>query len=1593
MYSRFFPKKKVSKMESRILDFRHFDGTNEYLMKIHDSSELEWIREDAVPAGLDEEMFIVRKRRGDIAKRRVFGKCQSDVKSRKLFLARNKAGSDRSGSEASSSSDDLEMTTAMTAIRSGGKSGDLCSFGGLARPNGRQTEIMSSLSLSVGCRSLLPQFLHSPDEIRLNEMFSKLLFEDASCLLSESMKHFIDLLWTSVIASPVCPDREKALETLYLLVRSKDSMISCNLLEEFVSETTLQISDAFNRNIFVLLARFCDIFIENRLHGGVSKMLNGSATIHKPAFTTNMLLMQQSEPFAYTSSTELDEAGIINLVSEIYRLRNPEKLADVPGIIEKYKFQLTNLFGILMKKYEISYPDLVGENGPVFLNIAEKKIILGPKLFELFLLYEPSRLCDLDEILNYWVEKPTSEVAKYIETLEAGYGRIWRPIVPDSPIPETPYTQLVCDAFALGNPDYQRGQIAELLARYSGKENLLYLAVCDKYGVKVNESAFKAAEVERTANQTARKRAQIRAVLEQIYSVHNPSKSGEIAKLLEKFQPLELFNLIVKKYNIGIIEKITYLQEIFEDFSIASLPPLLSIHSRALAFIVALEGANFGDGGIIQSGIPSSFLRPLGNPFESGENFDAVESIIRAKTSLDTESGLRELIASRVARFGPSCRVTAQEPEYYDMDAFAATETPGRASCVLAIQGADSGGSAIIQCLTDEPSIRMHTIISSKSLIGFVGEFRVFKSNPELYCSRFTLWASVDVSVHEKLLVELVCWPKWLKQTCVYLDRHTQTVSITGSAMHPTAYKQGVAFLTQHLAAPYLSFFIPKRLILGPAGAPVLSPQVYEWSDASFHESLDDVGEEDWVTEIARPIRLSRTEMRDSYLEGQLCLNCDDVTHKPTECLFARKVCWNCHGSHSGSACIYPCRFCKGKHAWGVLECVKKGAKRVSEWQKSRSFGEQKNLSVLADDLPKIVSAEARAAGLQSLQAMGVDLELLGVGVGEGGGRLTTPPPSATPLPDSRYVERVFLDDLLDRSLIGRDILKVILAQKGVAIKQIEQRENCKLQFRGTSAKDVFANKTDVRFQVVILCESYKCALRVKKFLHEMIATVQTGLMEGKIPLPPIVEGFSYLEPIPQLADDLFQFDYLHNFQAGSSCMEIDLKKHFEFTGDLRHWLHRQAIQVELGDDANVQIPPAGKIDTIIGRKIVNAADKTVEFYNKFVELVEPNNGTYWFEPFELEPVGILSISEFVCGTEAYESGQVVRLSRWGIEHFSRLISAATSQTDEQIITTLECVKGVVRMTAKNNKLLMYLKHPWTLSSASGTVAHDVPEEFCEDLRLTANALRACGRLGTLRDDNLLNSDPEVIRKHIVNLKSVATIKPGDSLIERLDSVPEIELPYVGYIIDWVTPSEVKEYLSSRVVTPELVASPVASPADDPMDDVVPDAVATHVEDLHALSVAQLRDKLRTKNLPLTGRKIDLIERIEADVRGGVPKPVCVYKCRVELPKALMKWTDIVNNLAGPGGSHFNHIRQQCPTATLVCLGSPSEALVGEARLHVQLTATESTDYRKAKVLVEDLVRAVVDVGADACLADVAPTERVAALKEVKVISITEPEI
>jgi hypothetical protein len=1706
---------KTSDKPDVILDFRHENGINSYLIRDKRTREISWVTEGNLPKGYETSLELVRTRKGEFARQKVFGITGENSFTKKVVLAEENGGDLESGSSTSdseSSSDDGEgiksaLRRSAELDRSGKPQGLLGPRHGL--PYADMLYFIGKSLRDASSRHAAIESL-SPSEMNLDSLFNNLLGEKS--VISRKHREILGITWSLILRDEKSEARDSALEQLCLLVsrlNDHDSIVSKSL-DELLEETVIDEIDAGKFGVIHRLSHLLANSVEAfGAHPVISQHFVDEEMEDVGKSQARTRPNKYLDRFSYVphGSVELDDAGITDLVYKIYNWKNPDKLSDVPGILEKYKTQLSVLFSTLMKKYAVEYSDLGDER--VFVPIASKGQKLKDRLSEIFTTFEPSRLADVDQIVNRYIDKPTDEVADYIEELENSYSRVFGRITERSTSLATTsdsslfgFRMLIEEALAIGNPE-RVPRIDVLLRKYSGKEHFLYLAVCDKYNIPVSEERFKTAMELREKSVEKARKARMRKVLTGVYEKYNKEKLGDITKLVDKFNVLELFDLVAKKYGIPLDEKVQLLLSTGVHTEVdVEFHPLIVQAVHGLALALELDRRT----GFLRNKVPSNFLHLLTNI--TGKPMSSAELIIQAKSSLfiahgpsgsipggsQVEALLRDLIENKTAdvlRSLPvssvNVQVTSQEPEYFAPDSFTAVET-GRCSCVVSLKGPTEelrsvidgivskmassevrqptgAGAEPIQddsgIVTGPGAFRCISIIRDQNTgtTSFVGDYRALQGPdacPSLYRARLSVWQTQPDSDIQSLLAPLLRDYKYLGKCAIVFSQTNHLVAVVGSHKHRTAFNRASQYVSKLLegSEPSFSVLIPKRMCMNGKPGMVLPPQIHDWSDVSYHESADDLGEDDEdASEVIRPLKLTRETMRDSYLQGQLCLNCDETTHKPPECPIKRKVCWNCHGAHAGASCILPCRFCKGRHSWGILECVKRGAKRFLDWLKSRSCAEEKGLGSMVDDVIARLRVNgwnhndpAVAASIKSLTQMGVFVDLyidmakldesIGASsgrIGDESGALKPVPPSepAPPLPDSQFawMERVWLDEILSTELIGRDPLKLINTHKGAAIKKLEVDLNCKISFKGASAKDIFGGAVgadpslDVRFHALILADTPKIALEVKKSLRGIISEIETGVAEGTIQKPPVVEGFVFLEKVDSLNDNVAQFDFM-NANNGAP-IEIDLKNHFEYIGDLRHWLHQKGVEVELGNDDSVKLPSSGKvIETLDAANRPNVDTQYIDIFNAFFELVSfwNNEGQYWFEPFELRPTGLLGLADSGAEHAVYESGQVVALSELGVDHFAKIMVQAGLVTsdisEDQIKQVIAGLKGVVRTSARDNRLLMYLKYPWALSSSTGTVARDVPESFdsVEAFRKTLNPakLRECGRLGhsgKLGKFDIISADPEIIRKMLApynddsagNQFDVSSLVPGDGILGRLNlerAVPEDELPYMGYIVDWVTPQEVTDFVSGfsafamdidEGVLPEI---PVDSSELEPVAAVITPPVAVHVqpvgEDLNSLTVNELKERLKAKDLPTTGRKADLIERIKADDAAAVPEAGAaeVLKCRVELPRALMSWSELANNLTGPADSHFAHIKQMCSTVDIKCVGTPASALVGEARLHVQLTATNIEDFKKAKSLVEDLVKAVVEVGSEVCLPDATDAERQGIMKEVKVIDV-----
>merc|ERR1719163_1324089 len=115
------------------------------------------------------------------------------------------------------------------------------------------------------------------------------------------------------------------------------------------------------------------------------------------------------------------------------------------------------------------------------------------------------------------------------------------------------FRELICEVYKEHNPT-KLGDVDNLLAKYRGREELVYRGICDKYKVepklpKNEKSKDKDGEGGEEKKTSVEKYKQL---ISEIYEEHNKEKLGEIDELLKKYSGKEktLYLAVCHKYKI-----------------------------------------------------------------------------------------------------------------------------------------------------------------------------------------------------------------------------------------------------------------------------------------------------------------------------------------------------------------------------------------------------------------------------------------------------------------------------------------------------------------------------------------------------------------------------------------------------------------------------------------------------------------------------------------------------------------------------------------------------------------------------------------------------------------------------------------------------------------------------------------------------------------------------------------------------------------------------------------------------------------------------------------------------------------------------------
>jgi len=715
-------------------------------------------------------------------------------------------------------------------------------------------------------------------------------------------------------------------------------------------------------------------------------------------------------------------------------------------------------------------------------------------------------------------------------------------------------------------------------------------------------------------------------------------------------------------------------------------------------------------------------------------------------------------------------------------------------------------------------------------------------------------------------------------------------------------------------------------------------------SGSESDEMVDDDESEEIMSDVEpsdnyRPLRLHREKVRDAYLQGLLCLNCDAADHKHQDCPLKKKVCWNCHGNHPGNDCPLRCRFCKERHTWPLLECVKRVCRRVSDWKKSKPAQEQKHV---------LSSFEQLAIKLEGFEDLDLakhnrDIQRMVKELSEHGALwpddledvatsildmkppqkkslelITPPPPPGAPpkisvapilpkesppdVPDPKYPwqEKIFLDDLVSKGVYGSNILSRILGRGGLNHRRMETESGARVFLRGlgVSGRDVdMKDPLDARLHIAVKGEVPQQGKTVRRIVAELVddldrEVAERGEMGPRLDRPrdPQLHPFGFMLPKGTGPDPEASLRFKFPEEDGSSLNEV------------LDWLKTAKVPMELDSDtqwrttlsvtpANPALPDDAPPEA---EEVADAFDRLVDNWH----FPSP----YWYEEQDLRPTGLwtpLTTGEEDDNTSniGMQTGQGVRLTDGAVRHFAMLMDQADlapGVSRSRIETVLRRLRGTIRRSVQDEELLLFLAYPWAW--------------FSEPMAR-----------GGLR---LPFSRPEV-HQRLISLGRIGA-KPTESLADP---------PFKGFSVEWspIRPGAVKASTAPR---------PIIAPA------VVPVAQDSWAADLGPPAPLPV---------PAAGTQMP------------VPASTApVGWCRVYLPEgAYASGSDLYDMLSGPQGAHIGHLLKKYPNVSIRIEGRPSLAAAPDQRLHIHCRCEDADLFEKASSDVMDLVETVCDMIAE----------------------------
>ena len=863
-----------------------------------------------------------------------------------------------------------------------------------------------------------------------------------------------------------------------------------------------------------------------------------------------------------SKSAVLPEAGPEHwreLIVQLYKDHNPSKLGDIDALMGKYKGRERTLYLCICEKYRVS-PEQSKAPAASGLSADEKKVKKYRELItEIYKEHNPSKLADLDSLLQkykgreelvykgicekYHIEPKASKKEEAKSTFEK-------------------YKQLIAEIYEEHNKD-KLGELDDLLGKYKGKEKTLYLAVCHKYNIEPKLPTAKKKEKKGDGDEPKPEKENQDKKDEAAENAAFPPEamerlSGMLRRLLD----------VVVLHSAGFDQKEGRRLHAWEDNCPRKAPCTLSYRFE-------LQGLTSSQTQMLTRQLSG----PDGNRWQKlvklcdgaevkGPPTNCDDALTIAADGSDGSGGRKQFDGAVVHVADALGRAVRGCMEDMDSDNEGARDRwylPWSCEENAYILQSDENVKKEVGveyrrgCWTPRRHVPMHSHSAHHSLCGpDISRLPDFwrELADKLWLGVLTLnWGS-DVPLETVVVIQTTGGHEAVgavsarapSASVVVTAPSAEDLETANRKLGPllskalTAMRANAAFAMHVLSMPQSkakeTALYPGMVLAARKGIEGRDPVTSD-SEAPDEDLPDaDILSDAEPTDMSRPLRMSRMKVREAYLQGMLCLNCDAADHKNQECPFRKKVCWNCHGNHAGNDCPLRCRFCGDRHDHPILECVKKVCRRVSDWKKSKSFQEQRSVLAMLEqlmiklegfadiDLAKhnkevqdLVKQLNEHATLFPVEIQDVALSILDMKAPtKQPTELPVPPPPSTPapkpyvapklpkdppppLPENKYPwqEKIFLDSILPPGLYGSNVLSRVIGRGGMHHRRMESESGARVFFRGlgVSGRDMeLVDPTDCRLHIAVKGEVPQQGKSVRRIIKEIVAELDSELAE-----------------------------------------------------------------------------------------------------------------------------------------------------------------------------------------------------------------------------------------------------------------------------------------------------------------------------------------------------------------------------------------------------------------------------------------------------------------------------------------------------------------